>query len=202
MADRFLRVAVPAPLSRLFDYRQPATGPVEPGCRVSVPFGRRHATGLVMETAAETSVPAGKLRAAKEQLDAEPLLGRRRSLAYSLYQRLLPPSHRRSRGRGPARSTYATAGHSSRPGNASNSHRRVAKQTSTPSANGHRNKPPSSKRSSMPIAVASKSWTRSYPAGGDRARRWSKKAWSARSRFVTIMKTTGWAASKRLQARY
>ncbi|MDH5344474.1 MAG: primosomal protein N' [Gammaproteobacteria bacterium] len=73
-AGRILRVAIGAPLSRLFDYRSPR-GPVPaPGCRVSVPFGRRTETGLVMDTATRSDVPADKLRDAKAVLDSEPLL--------------------------------------------------------------------------------------------------------------------------------
>ncbi len=72
-----LRVAVNAPLFRLFDYRVPPTGgtAAHPGCRVKVPFGRRRIVGLVVDVAAETDVPQGKLRQATEVLDDEPLLG-------------------------------------------------------------------------------------------------------------------------------
>ena len=69
-----LRVAINAPLSRLFDYRAPGGAEVAPGCRVQVPFGRRVQTGIVMELADSTDVPAGKLRDARGVLDEGPIL--------------------------------------------------------------------------------------------------------------------------------
>jgi primosomal protein N' (replication factor Y) len=69
-----LRVAVNAPLSRLFDYRAPGGSAVEPGCRVQVPFGRRVQTGIVIETADDTDVPGDKLRDTRNLLDEGPIL--------------------------------------------------------------------------------------------------------------------------------
>ena len=69
-----IRVAINAPLSRLFDYLPPKAGDARPGCRVSVPFGRRTQTGLIMETAATTDVPKSRLRRAAGLLDEEPIL--------------------------------------------------------------------------------------------------------------------------------
>ena len=69
-----LRVAINAPLSRLFDYLPPDEGRPMPGCRVLVPFGRRKRIGLVMELAPHSDVPASKLRKAHAVLDDEPLL--------------------------------------------------------------------------------------------------------------------------------
>lgn len=69
-----LRVAINAPLSRLFDYRTPPSGQVATGCRVRVPFGRQTQIGMVMEIAAESDLPQEKLRQAKEVLDTSPLL--------------------------------------------------------------------------------------------------------------------------------
>ncbi|MDH3990946.1 MAG: hypothetical protein OEV34_17565, partial [Gammaproteobacteria bacterium] len=42
---RILRVAINAPLSRLFDYLPIPGQDALPGCRVRVPFGRRTQTG-------------------------------------------------------------------------------------------------------------------------------------------------------------
>src|SRR5690606_32117542 len=75
---RYLRVALPSPLYRTFDYLPPAGTPIEdiqPGVRVRVPFGRQLLTGVVTELRAHTEVPAGKLRKAREVLDGEPLVG-------------------------------------------------------------------------------------------------------------------------------
>lgn len=63
------------PLSRLFDYRPPATGALPvPGSRVLVPFGRRKAVGLVIELADASDLPPGKLRNAIAAIDEAPLL--------------------------------------------------------------------------------------------------------------------------------
>lgn len=68
-----LRVALPVPLPRLFDYLPPRNGRVEPGCRVRVPFGRDHRTGIVV-TQTRGSTHAGKLKRIDAVLDTEPLL--------------------------------------------------------------------------------------------------------------------------------
>lgn len=75
-----LKVAINVPLSREFDYlppkRGPFLGPFLPavGSRVSVPFGRRRETGLVMAHAEESSVPGDKIRRCEACLDSEPIL--------------------------------------------------------------------------------------------------------------------------------
>ncbi|HEX7047448.1 MAG TPA: primosomal protein N' [Gammaproteobacteria bacterium] len=75
---RYLRVALPSPLYRTFDYLPPAGVSIEqilPGARVRVPFGRQSMIGVVTENRTHTDAPAAKLRAAYELLDAEPLVG-------------------------------------------------------------------------------------------------------------------------------
>jgi primosomal protein N' (replication factor Y) len=74
---RILRVAINAPLSRLFDYLPIPGKDALPGCRVRVPFGRRTQTGLVMETATESDVPVEKLKSIAAVLDDKPLFGER-----------------------------------------------------------------------------------------------------------------------------
>ena len=69
-----LRVAINAPLSRLFDYLPPDHGMAAPGCRVLVPFGRQKQIGLVMELADHSDMPRSKLRKAAAVLDDGPLL--------------------------------------------------------------------------------------------------------------------------------
>jgi len=69
-----IRVAINAPLSRLFDYLPPDDGRPLPGCRVLVPFGRQKQIGLVMELAAHSDVPVSKLKKAIAVLDDDPLL--------------------------------------------------------------------------------------------------------------------------------
>ncbi|SJZ99813.1 primosomal protein N' [Novilysobacter spongiicola] len=70
-----LRVALPVPLPRLFDYLTPAgDGPVAAvGSRVRVPFGARELVGVVVGLPAEADVDAAALKPALAVLDAEPL---------------------------------------------------------------------------------------------------------------------------------
>jgi primosomal protein N' (replication factor Y) len=71
-----VRVALPTPLRRLFDYRAEPDGgsTIEPGMRVRVPFGRRHLIGIAMERAAGSDVPQERLKAVLECLDPQPIL--------------------------------------------------------------------------------------------------------------------------------
>ncbi|MEP3857073.1 MAG: primosomal protein N' [Porticoccus sp.] len=71
-----IRVAVPSPLRRLFDYlpSENNTRTPRPGCRVKVPFGRRQVIGVVIEIAASSEHPATRLKPVTELLDDEPLL--------------------------------------------------------------------------------------------------------------------------------
>ncbi len=77
-----LQVALDTPLRRLFDYLPPIEISThadagrclaQPGVRVRVPFGRRVRVGVIIAIAAESTVAPGKLRAAIEVLDREPL---------------------------------------------------------------------------------------------------------------------------------
>ncbi len=72
--ESVLRVALPVPLPRLFDYRPPLDGAVEVGCRVRVPFGHRSLVGVVAEIGAPDPAFAADLRSADAVLDARPLL--------------------------------------------------------------------------------------------------------------------------------
>ncbi len=81
MADlRLLRVALPVPLRRSFDYLVPAHWPcsaIQPGCRVRVPFGRgRSLVGVILECPVHTHVEPGKLKVVQQLIDHEPLLTR------------------------------------------------------------------------------------------------------------------------------
>lgn len=75
MSDKSIfRVAINAPLSRLFDYHAPRGHSLTPGCRVRVPFGRRSQVGMLMEVTDQSDLPQSKLRAASDAIDLEPLL--------------------------------------------------------------------------------------------------------------------------------
>jgi primosomal protein N' (replication factor Y) len=75
-----LRVAINAPLSRLFDYLPPVGVPPHPlesllpGCRITVPFGRREQTAVIVAHADKSEVPADKLRPAISPIDTAPIL--------------------------------------------------------------------------------------------------------------------------------
>ncbi|MCU9947175.1 primosomal protein N' [Pseudomonas sp. PDM13] len=77
MPNAILRLALPSPLRRLFDYRAPAgvSGrQLQPGVRLRVPFGRREVIGVLVEVAEHSDVPEDKLRPALELLDQKPPL--------------------------------------------------------------------------------------------------------------------------------
>ncbi|TXH77737.1 MAG: primosomal protein N' [Lysobacteraceae bacterium] len=77
-SDSVLRVALPLPLPRLFDYRPPVSTDLaiqnRTGCRVRVPFGARSLVGIVVETGAPDPSLTAELRAAEAWLDSDPLL--------------------------------------------------------------------------------------------------------------------------------
>jgi primosomal protein N' (replication factor Y) len=72
--DAILRLALPSPLRRLFDYRAPAgvqRSALQPGMRLRVPFGRREMIGILVEVTDHSEVPAEKLKPAIALLDNE-----------------------------------------------------------------------------------------------------------------------------------
>lgn len=72
MPDAILRLALPSPLRRLFDYLAPpgvAAASLQPGMRLRVPFGRRDLVGVLVEVRQDSEVPADKLKPALELLD-------------------------------------------------------------------------------------------------------------------------------------
>lgn len=75
--NRILRVAVPSPLHRYFDYLPPV-GAACPtiGARVRVPFGRQRLVGLVADIVTHPSVSVDRLRPIINTLDSEPVVPR------------------------------------------------------------------------------------------------------------------------------
>ena len=72
MPDAILRLALPSPLRRLFDYRPPAgvaRSALQPGMRLRVPFGSREMIGVLIEVVEHSEVPVDKLRPALALLD-------------------------------------------------------------------------------------------------------------------------------------
>ena len=82
-----IRVAVPSPLRRVFDYLPPATAPkdsaasstvvppdaLRPGIRVQVPFGNRKLVGIVVEVTKGSTLTRSMLKPVIAILDREPL---------------------------------------------------------------------------------------------------------------------------------
>jgi primosomal protein N' (replication factor Y) len=74
MSGPILRIAIPSPLRRLFDYLPPRQGDgFVPGQRFLVPFGRSRQVGVLVALADHSEIPAEKLKPALKQLDSEPL---------------------------------------------------------------------------------------------------------------------------------
>lgn len=81
MPPVFLRLAIPSPLLRLFDYLPPASISPEqaalliPGVRCQVSFGKQKCViGFLVHISTTTEVPEDKLKAVERILDQEPLL--------------------------------------------------------------------------------------------------------------------------------
>ncbi|HEX8986602.1 MAG TPA: primosomal protein N' [Rhodocyclaceae bacterium] len=69
-----VRVALDAPLPRLFDYRAPDATPADRGRRALVPFGRGEKLGLIVAVADASDQPADKLKPVVEILRDMPAL--------------------------------------------------------------------------------------------------------------------------------
>jgi primosomal protein N' (replication factor Y) len=73
----FLRIAVPSPLRRSFDYLPPKgvdINTLQPGQRVRVPFGRREQIGVILALSQESKIEPARLRHVKVVLDQTPVL--------------------------------------------------------------------------------------------------------------------------------
>src|SRR5210317_1769453 len=72
-----LRIAIPTPLRRSFDYLPVNTDSVhslQPGVRVRVPFGRRQVIGILLEVSEQSDIPTSRLKPISEVLDDKPVL--------------------------------------------------------------------------------------------------------------------------------
>jgi len=73
--ETILRIAVPSPLFRHFDYLPPAPVDVQalqPGIRVRVPFGRRKIVGILLEVRSESDIDRTRLKPTLK-VDQQPL---------------------------------------------------------------------------------------------------------------------------------
>lgn len=76
-ANSILRVALPIPIYRLFDYLAPTdvdVSQLKPGCRIEVPFGKHTKCGFLVECGRHTDINIDKLKSAIRILDDAPLL--------------------------------------------------------------------------------------------------------------------------------
>ena len=73
--QEIIKVALPVPLPRVFDYLRSADSllPAE-GCRVSVPFGSRKMVGVVVGATDHSDFPASRLKKITAVLESEPVL--------------------------------------------------------------------------------------------------------------------------------
>lgn len=72
--QRFVQVAVPVPMRRVFDYQLPEHTPnLATGARVKVPFGHRQVIGFVVGCSQTTDVPSEQLKAIVSVTDPNPL---------------------------------------------------------------------------------------------------------------------------------
>lgn len=72
MSTSILRIALPSPLRRLFDYLPPKgidPASLQPGMRLQVSFGRREMLGILIELSPTSEVPYEKLKPALRVLD-------------------------------------------------------------------------------------------------------------------------------------
>ena len=78
---RIVKIAVPCPLYKTFDYRLPShlftastEPPIQPGARVRIPFGRQKLIGIIIGENKNSEVPANKLKSIIEVLDTHSLI--------------------------------------------------------------------------------------------------------------------------------
>ncbi|WP_233998801.1 primosomal protein N' [Microbulbifer pacificus] len=77
-ASAILRLAVPVPLRRLFDYLPPqglSADDLQPGQRFLVPFGNRDLVAVLVDVVAES--PLAELKPATERIDRQPIFDAR-----------------------------------------------------------------------------------------------------------------------------
>lgn len=74
MSATLIKVALPVPLRRLFDYRvnRPTRPPV--GARVKVPFGKQQLIGIVADHCEQSDYPEHQIKAVTEVIDDTPIL--------------------------------------------------------------------------------------------------------------------------------
>src|SRR6185437_14011009 len=77
MTAPILRLSLPTPLRRAFDYLAPESIDIktlQPGIRVQVPFQKRQLIGVLLAIANETAIPKNKLKRAIACIDTVPVV--------------------------------------------------------------------------------------------------------------------------------
>jgi len=77
MTPPILEIALPTPLRRYFDYLPPVDCPensLQPGIRLTVPFGRRTLTGILIRLKATSAIAPEQLKNARAIIDETPVL--------------------------------------------------------------------------------------------------------------------------------
>jgi primosomal protein N' (replication factor Y) len=77
MTTCILEIALATPLRQIFDYLPPKAsdgGELSPGMRLEVPFGRRHAVGLLLAIKSSSALGAENLKRARALLDASAVM--------------------------------------------------------------------------------------------------------------------------------
>ncbi len=77
MTGLVLRIAIPSPLYKIFDYLPPPgcdPATLRPGVRIRAPFGRQRVVGFLLELAEDSALGPALLRPAEAVLDTEPAL--------------------------------------------------------------------------------------------------------------------------------
>jgi len=72
-----LRVAIPSPLRKTFDYLPPLIDDsisLKPGMRLKVPFGKREIIGILLELSTTSLIPLHQLKTVSSIIDKEPLI--------------------------------------------------------------------------------------------------------------------------------
>ncbi len=76
MTQKILKIAVPTPLNRVFDYLPPKNHDIAgllPGMRLLVPFGRTTVSAILLDISGESDLDISKLKTVRGVIDDQPL---------------------------------------------------------------------------------------------------------------------------------
>lgn len=70
----YFSIALPVPLRTSFDYKSESESPIQPGCRVEVPFGSRRLIGIVVKQHTNTPEQKDRVKGLFKVLDESPCI--------------------------------------------------------------------------------------------------------------------------------